>query len=187
MLHQRYGAVVVVGALLLSPVGCGGTTNEPAATTEIGGDTAAADGPVALTTADLDALERGLRAEIAAVREAQQKSSAAKTPQERGEAIQATFEDATIPQGAAAAGLPLPQYRAVRETVTGIFQTLDFQGKIDGPLSMDVSRADAAMKERLARDPFADLPQDSAAALRAHMDRLVPVWIDYVTLTAVAG
>ena len=75
----------------------------------------------------------------------------------------------------------------MRETVTGIFQTLDFQGKIDGPLSMDLSRADAATKERLARDPFADLSSDSAAALRAQMDRLVPVWIDYVMLTAVAG
>ncbi len=52
---------------------------------------------------------------------------------------------------------------------------------------MDLSRADAATKERLARDPFADLPPDSAVALRAQMDRLVPVWIDYVRLTAVAG
>ena len=186
MRSQGSAAAIVVRALLLLP-GCGGTSDEPASTTALDAGRGAADGPVALTAADLDALERGLRAEIAAVREAQQKSSAAKTPQERGEAIQATFEDATIPQGADAAGLPLQQYRAVRETVTGIFQTLDFQGKIDGPLSMDLSRADAATKERLARDPFADLSSDSAAALRAQMDRLVPVWIDYVGLTAVAG
>jgi hypothetical protein len=59
------------------------------------------------------------------------------------------------------------------KAVNGIFRTLDFQGKIDGPLSMDLSRADAATKERLARDPFADLSSGSAVALRALMDRLV--------------
>ena len=86
-----------------------------------------------------------------------------------------------------AAGLPVDDYREIRETVNGVFRTLDFQGKIEGPLSMDLSRADAATKERLARDPFDDLPPESAAALRERMNRLVPVWIEYVTLTAVAG
>jgi hypothetical protein len=43
------------------------------------------------------------------------------------------------------------------------------------------------MKRRLATDPLADLSPESAAALRARMDRLVPLWIEYVTLTAVGG
>jgi hypothetical protein len=140
-----------------------------------------------LTSDTLSAYERGLKKEIEAVRAAQQRSGTATTAQERGEAIQASFEEATIPQGAAAAGLPVEEYRELRETVNGIFRTLDSQGQIDGPLSMDLSRADAATKERLARDPFADLSSESAAALRAQRDRLVPVWIEYVTLTAVAG
>jgi hypothetical protein len=140
-----------------------------------------------VTVETLSSYERGLRKEIEAVRAAQQRAGAAKTPQERGEAIQASFEHVTIPQGAEAAGLPVEQYRAVRETVNGIFETLDFQGKIDGPLSMDLSRADDATKQRLARDPFADLAPASAATLRAQMNRLVPVWIEYVSLTAVAG
>lgn len=92
-----------------------------------------------------------------------------------------------MPQGAEAAGLPVDRYRQVRDAVNEVFETLDFQGKIDGPLSMDMSRADAATKERLARDPFSDLSSGSAAALRARMDRLVPIWAEYVTLTAVAG
>jgi hypothetical protein len=46
--------------------------------------------------------------------------------------------------------------------------------------------ADAATR-RLARDTFDDLSSESAAALRARMDRLVPVWIEYISLTAVAG
>jgi hypothetical protein len=93
----------------------------------------------------------------------------------------------TIAQGAEAAGLPVERYRSIRQTVVETFRTLDFQGKIDGPLSMDLSRADDATKQRLARDPFEALTPPSAAALRAHMDRLVPVWIEYVNLTAVAG
>ena len=140
-----------------------------------------------LTSDSLSAYERGMRREIEAVRSAQQRSSSAKTAAERGTAIQAAFEHATIPQGAEAAGLPVERYREVRETVNRIFETLDFQGKIDGPLSMDLSRADDATRQRLARDAFADLSASSASVLRANMDRLVPVWIEYVTLTAVAG
>jgi hypothetical protein len=140
-----------------------------------------------LTNDNLNAYERGMKKEIEAVRAAQQRSASAATAQERGEAIQAAFEHATIPQGAAAAGLSVDQYRALREAINGIFRTLDLQGTIDGPLSIDLSRADAATKERLARDPFADLSAASAAALRAQMDRLVSVWMEYVSMTAVAG
>jgi hypothetical protein len=140
-----------------------------------------------LTADRLDALARGLTKEIEAVRTAQQKSALATSPEERGDAIQASFEPATIPLGAEAAGLPVDQYRELRETVIAIFRTLDFQGKIDGPLSIDLSRADAATKERLSRDPLADLSPGSAAALRSQMDRLVPIWVEYASLTAVAG
>ena len=140
-----------------------------------------------MTASDLTALQRGIQKEIDAVRAAQQRSAAATTAQERGEAIQASFETATMPLGAAAAGLPLERYRAVRETVFEVLQTLDFQGKIDGPLSMDLERADAATKQRLSRDAYADLPEASASVLRAHINEIFPVWSSYVTLTAVAG
>jgi hypothetical protein len=147
----------------------------------------AAEPPVAITAETLAAYERGLKKEVEAVRAAQQRSSTAKTPAERGEAIQAAFETATIPLGAEAAKLPEQQYRAVREQVNDIFRTLDIQGKIDGPISMDLSRVDAATKERLSRDPLGALTPESAAVLRQQMDRLVPVWIEYTKLTAVAG
>lgn len=146
-----------------------------------------AEPSLAITAESLAAYERGLKKEIDAVRAAQQRSSSAKTAQERGEAIQAAFETATIPLGAQAATLPEQQYRELREKVNDIFRTLDIQGKIDGPISMDLSRVDAATKERLSRDPFSDLSPDSAAELRKHMDRLVPIWIEYINLTAVAG
>jgi hypothetical protein len=192
MTTRRYPAVTITAAILLiAGAGCADTNDNRTETArsvdERATGTPSSTRALELTSDTLNAYERGLKKEIEAVRAAQQRSGTATTAQERGEAIQASFEEATIPQGAAAAGLPVEEYRALRETVNGIFRTLDFQGQIDGPLSMDLSRADAATKERLARDPFADLSSGSAAALRAQRDRLVPVWIEYVTLTAVAG
>jgi hypothetical protein len=144
-------------------------------------------GPVAFTVADLDAYERGLAKEIELVRAAQQRQSTAKTPEERGAAMQAQWKEQTIPEGARSAGMPEDRYTRVRETVNDVLQILDFQGEIDGPMQIDTARASADMKRRLATDPLADLSPESAAALRARMDRLVPLWIQYVTLTAVGG
>ena len=182
-------AAVVAAFMLAASTGCQGRSEQDAVQPpeQAAASTPPAPHSIDLTADRLDALARGLTKEIEAVRSAQQKSASATTPEERGEAIQASFELATVPQGAEAAGLPVEQYRELRETVISIFRTLDFQGKIDGPLSMDLSRADAATKERLSRDPLADLSPGSAAALRSQMDRLVPIWIEYVSLTAVAG
>jgi hypothetical protein len=186
------GAVALIGT-----VACGGTSGTSDGPADRGTSTpapaaAAADAGEAatsleLTDARLDALARGLRREIDAVRASHERSRTATSPQARGEAMQASFEDATMVHGADAAGLPLDEYRRVRQVVTDTLRTLDFQGRIDGPLSMDLSRADAATKERLSRDPLAGLPPASADALRAHMDRLVPIWAEYMRLTAVAG
>jgi hypothetical protein len=188
---RRFSATITAILVLFACTACGGDTREGAEPSTADGEEPAAEASSSrtaeLTEDNLNAYERGLKREIEAVRTAQQRSGTAKTPEERGAAIQASFDAATVPQGAEAAGLPVEQYREIRETVNGIFRTLDFQGKIDGPLSMDLSRVDEATKQRLARDPFDDLSSSSAAALRARMDRLVPVWIDYVTLTAVAG
>jgi hypothetical protein len=75
--------------------------------------------------------------------------------------------------------LPLDRYRDVRKTVNKVFETLDFQGKIDGPLDIDVEHASADMKARLSGDPFSELAPASAAALRAKMSKLIPVWVEY--------
>ena len=191
MTMRRTGAAGLL-AVLIASVGCAesNTAESGAATRVRSSDSAvsqAAASSVDLTGNALSGFELGLRREIEAVRVAQERSAAATTSAARGEAIQASFEHATIPEGAIAAGMPVERYTAVRETVIEVFRTLDFQGKIDGPLSIDLSMVDAATKERIARDPFADLSAASAAALRAEMDRLVPVWIEYVNLTATAG
>jgi hypothetical protein len=142
---------------------------------------------IELTASRLDALERGFRKEVEAVRAAQDRARSATTPRARGEAIQAGFEDATMALGARAAGMPIEEYRHVREVVNETLRTLDYQGKVDGPLTIDLSRVDEATRARLSRDPLADLSPASAAALRTRIDRLVPIWLEYVRLTAVAG
>ena len=179
--------MVAALTVVLFGVACGGDTpnEEPSdASTPAGqGDST----QVAFTEADLDKLELGLRKEIEAVKAAQEKAASAPTAQERGAAIQAQWDTATIPLGAEAAGLAEPRYREVRDGVNRVFTTLDFQGKIDGPLSIDLERVDAETKARVSGDAFADLPPAAAMALRARMDRLVPIWSEYKTLVAVAG
>lgn len=54
-------------------------------------------------------------------------------------------------------------------------------------MSIDLSRVNDEMKAKLAKDPFDALTPAAAALLRARMDRLVPLWTDYVRMTAVAG
>ncbi len=174
----------VAAIVLLTHTACGGPAIDPAGSAA--GTTEGTGGAV-FTATDMSALRRGLQKEIEAVRAAQSRSSTATTPQERGLAIQASFETATIPLGAEAAGLSADRYGAPRDTVFDVLRTLDFQDKIDGPLSLDLSRADAATKERLSRDAFVDLPEASASVLRAHLDEILPVWLEYTNLTAVAG
>jgi hypothetical protein len=149
--------------------------------------TATVPATVELTAADLDAYAKGIARETELVRTAQDRARTATTPQARGEAQQAQWEDQTIPEGAKAAGLTPERYRAVRTTVHTTFQWLDFQGKIDGPMELDTAHAPPEMKARFGRDPFAELSPASREALQAQMNRLVPPWIEYVKLTAVAG
>jgi hypothetical protein len=148
---------------------------------------AASSAPAELTSAELDAYARGIAKEIELVKAAQERARTATSPQARGEAAQAQWEDQTIPGGAESAGLTADEYRRVRRTVHHVLQTLDFQGKIDGPMQMDTTHATPEMRKQLTTDPFEELSPSSRTALRERMDKLVPLWVQYVTLTAVAG
>ena len=187
---KAFGLVV----LIVSLAGCSGdakTSADSVAATApeatVASEPASESGPVTLTAADLDGFEKGIVRETHLVREGQVRAGKAVTPVERGNAIQSTFEENTITGAIQASGLSLERYRLVRQTLSRLLTTLDFQGKIDGPMQIDLSRVDEATKARIARDPFTDLSPESAAALRAAMDRLVPIWIEYVKMTAVAG
>ena len=54
-------------------------------------------------------------------------------------------------------------------------------------MELDTARASPEMKQRLSGDPFAELAPASATALRARLDALSTVWIEYMNLVAVAG
>jgi hypothetical protein len=192
----------LIPSVLLLAAACGkkddGTNGQPsdatvaqsaASSSETASPSAASgqSAPAELTSANLDAYALGIAKEIELVRAAQERAKTATTPQARGEAMQAQWEDQTIPGGAEAAGLSPDSYRQVRRTVHHVLRTLDFQGKIDGPMQMDTARATPEMKKQLASDPMSELSASSRTALEARMNTLVPLWIQYVNLTAVAG
>ena len=143
--------------------------------------------PIAVTAADVDAYERGLAKEIELVQAAQARANAGGTPQERADARRAAEPEQTMPEAARAIGVDPERYRRVRTTLHEVLTTLDFQGKIDGPMQMDTARATPEMRARLASDPLADLPAESGAALRARLATLAPLFARYVSLTAVGG
>lgn len=187
-------ALLLVPLLALLATGCGGgaaggsdTAGVAAGGEEAAAAPAAGDAPYAFTEADLDAWERGLAKEIELVRAAQARASAAATPEARGEAMQAQWEDRTIPLAEQSLGAAGANYAATRRTVHRVLQTLDFQGKIDGPMELDTTRVAPEQRARMTMDPYAELAPASAAALKARLDRVAPRWIEYVRLTAVAG
>jgi hypothetical protein len=148
---------------------------------------APAEAPFPFTDADLDTYEKCMRKEIELVKAAKAQGDSAKTPAERGAASQAAFESSTAPAAAQAIGASVDRYQATRRTVNRVFETLDFQGKIAGPMEIDTARASPEMKRRLSGDPFAELAPASATALRARLDPLSRVWIEYTNLVAVNG
>ena len=85
------------------------------------------------------------------------------------------------------AGMSVEEFHAVEGLVEPVFTTLNFQGEIGPPRSINLEEASPEWKERLAGDPFESLPPESAAALRRHMDTLVPLWSDIVGMTAQHG
>ena len=184
MKHPIQAVALTVAAFL---VACGGGSAPQQSPPPASAGPANAVSKASFTEDDLDQFQRGFEREIAAVKAAQQQAASATDATARGRAIQAQWETATIPEGAKASGLPEPRYRELRDAVDHVFTMLDFQGKIEGPLSIDLTRADEETRERVSRDAFADLPEPSAAALRTRMNRLVPLWSEYKKRVAVAG
>lgn len=142
---------------------------------------------VSLSAKDLDGFEKGLAEEIRLVKQGQIRAQRATTPTERGNAIQSTFEENTTKEAIPASGLSFDRYHQVREVMSKLLTTLDFQDKIPGPQSVDTARADSAMKVRLASDPYADLDPASAALVKSRLDKIAQLWIEYVKLTVAGG
>lgn len=184
----------IAALLVLALVAC--TTKESPSSTDSAASAVPADNgngmpapgaPVSLTAADIDGFVKGITKEAQLVREGQVRAGKAVTAVERGNAIQSTFEENTMANAVEASGLPLERYRLVRQTLSRLLTTLDFQGKIDGPQSVDTALADANMKARLSSDPYSALDSGSAELVKSKLSVIAPAWIDYITLTAVSG
>jgi hypothetical protein len=180
------GIIAIMSCIACSKGDDAKQESSPASSTETTTETSTA-APISLTAADFDGFVKGIKQEIALVKDANHRASTATSPGERGNAIQSAFEENTIAGAVPASGLSLERYRLVRHTLAKILVTLDFQGKIDGPQSVDTTLADSAMKARLASDPYSVLDAASAAELKARLSTIVPVWVEYATLTAVNG
>ena len=195
-LHTR--KTIATGAILVASLtACsGGDTKAAEAIADSGSAAASSEsstsgstttGPIALSAEDFDGFEKGIVREAELVREATQRAASAATPKERGEAIQAGFEDNTMAAAASVTGLSAERYKVVRQTLSRILTTLDFQGKIDGPQSVDTANADAATKARLTSDPYTELDAASATELKSRLSKIAPLWIAYANLTALNG
>jgi hypothetical protein len=206
MTSRQIGFAAIAFGWLASTVACGGGGEHSAAPDPSQGpgtapvasapdeaprasseETSAAVEAVELSEADLDAFERGFAKEIELVLAAMKKGEEATTPEERGKAAQEAWQQHTVPLAAQAVGLAPERYRVIRETVTTVLATLDLRGDIEAPMEIDPARVTPELQKRLDGDPFAPLSTASATALRARLDRMVPLWTRYVVLGAMAG
>lgn len=184
---MRRLAQAALGGILATALaaGCSGTAEDAERAAAAGdrpaanSDTSAAAQPVTLTDENLDAYGRALARQAEIIRRPGRGThygvtiSAYDSGGESGEVLEA-------------AGMTVAEYRAVNDLVEPLFTTLNFQGKIGPPRSINLEAA-PEWKERLQSDPFATLSPESAAALRRNMDKLVPPWSDIVGLTGQHG
>ncbi len=184
---MRELAPAALGGILVAALaaGCGGPA-EDAERAAMAGQRQAADGeagadaqPVTLTDENLDAYARALAKEAEIIRRPGRGAH-------YGVSISAYGSDGESGEVLEAAGMTVAEYLAVQDLVVPVFTTLNFQGKIGPPRTMDLDAA-PPWKERLESDPFDTLSPESAAALRRNMDKLVPPWSDIVALTAQHG
>ena len=176
--------ILILAFTLIAIVAC---SKKESASTADTTPVATTPAKITLTPDDLDGFEKGLTEEIRLVKEGQARAAKAATPTERGNAINSTFEENTTKEAIPKSGLTFDRYHMVRDLMSRLLTTLDFQDKIPGPQSVDTARADSAMKVRLHSDPYAELDQASAALVQSRLTRIAPLWIEYVKLTAVAG
>lgn len=174
---------LVAMLLVAAAAGCRGPAPDagPAAASPTGATaTAAAEsGHVTLDDENLAAYARALARQVEIIRRPGRGTH-------YGVAISAHDLDGETGEVMEAAGMTVAEYKAVDGLVDPVFTTLNFQGVIGPPRSIDVD-ASPEWRERLEGDPFASLSPESAAALRRHMDTLVPLWSEIVGLTAQHG
>jgi len=182
-MRMRYHLAPTLGALLVlvSATACTGPAPEAG---RLDGAASPAPGDPAtqaatLTDANLAAYGRALAKQAEIIRRPGRGTH-------YGVAISPNDSDGESGEVLEAAGMTFEEYRTVEQLVDPVLTTLNFQGHIGPPRSIDLEAAPAG-KERLEGDAYASLSPESAAALRRHVDTLAPLWGEIVELTAQHG
>ena len=139
----RSPLAAAVAAALLSAAACGGDADDAGDTLAAEGDTAAAAAPAdapapvadaraPLTVEDIDRWQRGMAAELAAVREAGAQLARATTGTDSVSAIFAANDMSTRDEGARGAGLDEERYAHVASSLSAVVRYMV-------PLSMEMS------------------------------------------------
>ncbi|MDF2771245.1 MAG: hypothetical protein K0S86_738 [Geminicoccaceae bacterium] len=132
-----------------------------------------ADAP--LSPSDIDAFERGLRAELEAVNKAIADKAAAKSGTDTLSAIMGATEQQTVEAGARAAGLTVDRYRTIVNAISGALAARQGQAMMANMPQPDTSTLTAEQKAQVRKNaeemknafgnPFKELPADVASAL----------------------
>ncbi|HEY7503252.1 MAG TPA: hypothetical protein VH700_04050 [Gemmatimonadales bacterium] len=166
---DRLSRAALACVLALTPAACGGgdsNTDEAAPPAEAGVDTgaggetappasdASAGAQAPVTVADIDSWQKGMAAELEAVRAAGEQLKSAKTGDDTLSALMGMQEMATQETGAKAAGLELERYKFVNSELSAAVSYLTPQ--LGG---IDTTMLSAAQRDELRESNAAQLKQ----------------------------
>ena len=129
MSRTHFYRVAIAAAITLTMAACGGSDDEQAtdeqpadATSQEAAPTQdmSAAGSVPLTSADIDAYERGMKKEMEIVQDLVKQAEGPTDDAKQLQLMTAALEDQTMDDGAQAAGIPLERYRDLRNRMTEV-------------------------------------------------------------------
>jgi hypothetical protein len=131
-----------------------------------------------LTERDLDAYQRGMEAEVAAVRDAEELLRRARTREDSLNATLAATEMKTTEVGAHAVGMLVERYREVRGAVEEVLRARTSSGFVDQQsASLDTSAVPPEHRARIREQVQAQVRQRAAAEVAAYA-RLSPTLVE---------
>ena len=179
LIHRR-ALPVALSVLLLAAAACGGTdqpADESVDTTAAGaGSTASpdlatgssADAAAPLTSDDIDRYDRGLRAELQAMRDAKTHLTDARTGMD---SVQALAEAGNVDEaGARGAGVSVDRYRVLEERLGGALAR-----RVMGPGMQQMAAS-------IDTSDIANMPAEQQAQLRASMQQMQAAFGDSAML-----
>ncbi|HET7457844.1 MAG TPA: hypothetical protein VFJ74_09325 [Gemmatimonadaceae bacterium] len=122
-----------------------------------------------LTVADIDRWQRGMDAELAAVRDAGKQLAAAKTANDTMTAMMAANETSTRAAGARGAGVDEERYNVIRSTLSPV---VGYMAPIE--MEMDVKQMPASMLETMKKSREESLARATAGIPPAVVEALRP-------------